>query len=382
MDLDQKWGDYTRVFSIMKSLSLQKHKIFMLIIRPDTKKPRVIPLKESGIEILEIHPPSLGLSKNKGISRHLKYLSCIPLINREAEKIIKQHGVDWIYSYMPGTGTSLPSSRIKNKFHIPMILDLADMYSMIRPKLIVKKSFNDADKIFVITKYLENLLINQGVPKDKIFHVPNGVDLELFNPEKYLVESQKIRKEFDVKKIVVFTGSLQDLNIIIKSAKRVIQEIPNLKYLIVGDHRDPTKSFSTWQKIVENEGLSDHFEFLGRKPHDEIPKYIVCADVCLDSFPDEPYFAAAHPIKLLEYGACEKPVVATSVTETTNIIEHGKFGYLAKPGNYDEYADYLIRLLQSPELAKKMGIEFGEFVRDNFDWNKITYNLENFLTHI
>ena len=196
VDLDEKWGDYTRVFSIMKSLSLQKHKIFILIIRSDSKKPRVIPLKESGIEILEIHPPSLGLPKNNGLSRHLKYLSCMPLINKEAEKIIKKHGIDWIYSYMPGTGSSLPSSRIKNKFHIPMILDLADMYSMIRPKLIVKKSFNDADRIFVITKYLENILINQGIPKNKIFHVPNGVDLELFNPKKYLIESQKIKKEF------------------------------------------------------------------------------------------------------------------------------------------------------------------------------------------
>jgi len=381
VDLDQKWGDYTRVFSIMKSLSLQKHKIFMLIIRSDSKKPRVIPLKESGIEILEIHPPSLGLSKNKGILRHLKYLSCIPLINREAEKIIKQHGIDWIYSYMPGTGSSLPASRIKNKFHIPMILDLADMYSMIRPKLIVKKSFNDADKIFVITKYLKNLLINQGIPKNKIFHVPNGVDLELFNPEKSLIESQKIRKKFGAKKIVVFTGSLQDLNIIIKSAKRVIQEIPNLKYLIVGDHRDPKKSFSTWQKIVENEGLSDYFEFLGRKPRDEIPKYIVCADVCLDSFPDEPYFAAAHPIKLLEYGACGKPVVATNVTETANLIEHGTFGYLAKPGNYEEYGEFIIKLLSNPEKAEKMGQNFYDFVREKYQWEKIVNKLEQILVN-
>lgn len=354
----------------------------MLIIRSNSKKPRVISLKESGIDILQIYPPSLGLSKNKGISRHLKYLLCIPLINREAEKIIKKYGIDWIYSYMPGTGSSLPASRIKNKFHIPMILDLADMYSMIRPKLIVKKSFNDADIIFVVTKYLENLLINQGISKNKISHIPNGVDLELFNPEKSLIESQNIREKFCGKKIVVYTGALQDLNIIIKSAKKIIQKIPNLKYLIVGDHRDPTKSFSIWKKIVGSEGLSDHFEFLGRKPHDEIPKYILCADVCIDSFPDEPYFAAAHPIKLLEYGACEKPVVATSVTETANIIEHGKFGYLAKPGDYEEYADYLIRLLQSPELTKKMGIAFGKFVRDNFDWNNVCSKINDDLLNL
>ena len=379
IDLDEKWGDYTRVFSIMKSLSLQKNKIFILIIRPDTKKPRVISFKKDGMNIIQIHPPSLGLSKNKGLSRHLKYLACIPLINKEASKIINENKIDWIYSYMPGTGSSLPASRIKNKFHIPMILDLADMYSMIRPKLVVEKSFRDADKIFVITQYLENLLIKKGIPQKKIFHVPNGVDLELFDPKKYLAESQIIRKNFGAEKFLVFTGSLQDLNIIIKSAKKVIQHIPNLKYIIVGDHRDPKKSYTAWQKEVKKEGLSDNFEFLGRKPRDEIPKYIMCADICLDSFPDEPYFAAAHPIKLLEYGACGKPVVATSVTETANLIEHGKFGYLAKPGNYEEYANYLITLLESDDMAQKMGIEFGKFVRDNFDWNKISSKINDYL---
>ena len=92
---------------------------------------------------------------------------------------------------------------------------------------------------------------------------------------KYQIESKKLRESFRAQKIVVFTGSLQDLNIIIKSAKKVIQNIPNLKYIIVGDHRDPAKSYTVWQKIVESEGLSNYFKFLGRKPRDEIPKYIV-----------------------------------------------------------------------------------------------------------
>ncbi len=363
----------------MKSLSQKNHKIFVLIIRPELKKPRVVSFKDEKLNIIEIFPPSIGLSKNTGISRHLKYLFCIPTINKEASKIINEHGIDWIYSYMPGTGSSFPANKIKSKFKIPMILDLADMYSMIKPKFVVNKAFNDSDKIFVITKYLEKILIKNGISPTKISHIPNGVDLELFNPTRFLSESNEIRKTFTADKIVIFTGSLQDLTMIIKSAKKVIKEIPNLKYVIIGDHRDPTKSSVSWQKKVDDEGLSDYFEFLGRKPREEIPKYILSADVCLDSFPDEPYFAAAHPIKLLEYGACEKPVLATNVTETANIIKHGKFGYLATPGNYDEYAKYLIVLLQSDEKSKNMGVELGKFVRDNFDWNEISSKLINSL---
>ena len=72
-------------------------------------------------------------------------------------------------------------------------------------------------------------------------------------------------------------------------------------------------------------------------------------------------------------------MVATNVTETANLIEHGKFGYLAEPENSEEYAEHLIRLLQFPELAQKMGVEFGKFVRDNFDWMKIGSKMLNSL---
>ena len=381
VDLDQKWGDYTRVFSLMQSLLKKGHKIFVMIIRPETNKPRILYLKEGDIDVIQIHPPSLGLKGKRGISRHLKYLSCIPKISSEATKIIKKYGIDYIYAYMPGTGSSVPAIRIKSKHKIPLVLDLADMYSMIRPKLIVKKSFNEADKIIVITNYLRNDLIKKGIPDSKIHVIPNGVDFDFFNQETMNKEKiKKIRQELGSEKLIVFSGSLQDLNIIIDSAKHVIEKIPTVKFVIIGDHRDPNRSKSAWESRIHEKKLDDHFILLGRKPRDEIPKYISCADVCIDSFPNEPYYAAAHPIKLLEYGACEKPVVATNVEETAKIIIHGKYGFLADPSNPKEYASYIIQLLTNPELAVKMGKEFSDYVKNNFNWDYLAQKTENILT--
>ena len=62
-----------------------------------------------------------------------------------------------------------------------------------------------------------------------------------------------------------------------------------------------------------------------------IPKYILASDVCVDAFPNEPYYAAAHPLKLLEYGACGKPIVATNVDETAKLVKNNEFGFLADP---------------------------------------------------
>jgi len=355
--------------------------VFIIIIRPENKKPRISTFKENGIEVTQIHPPQVGIRGKKGLSRHLKYLICLPTVSKVASKIIKENQIDYIYSYMPGTGSSIPAMRIKSKHKIKFVLDLADMYTMVRPKIVVKRSFKNADKIITITEYLKNDLIESGIDPKKIYIIPNGVDLKIFDPNLYdKNEIEKIRKKFNAEKLVIFAGALQDLNIIINSAKQVIKAIPNVKFVIIGDHRDPNRSRKVWEEKVKERKLIKNFEFLGRKPREDIPKFLLCADVCIDSFPDEPYYAAAHPIKILEYGACGKPVVATKVTETSKIVKHGEFGYLAKPSDINEYANYLIKLLESPQLAEKMGKKFSDFIKKEFSWTYLASKLEKSLT--
>jgi len=381
VDLNQKWGDYTRIFSLMGEFSKLGHHVFMIIIRPENKKPRISSFKENGIEVTQIHPPQIGLRGEKGLSRHLKYLACLPTVSKIASKIIKENDIDHVYSYMPGTGSSVPAMRIKSKHKIKFVLDLADMYTLVRPKIVVERSFKKADKILTITEYLKKDLISKRIDSNKIYILPNGVDLELFNPIRYdKNEIQNFRKTFNAEKLIVFVGSLQDLNIIINSAEQVTKSILGVKYIIIGDHRDPNRSTSIWKDKVKEKKLSEYFEFLGKKPREEIPKYILCADVCVDSFPNEPYYAAAHPIKLLEYGACAKPVVATKVSETAKIVKHGEFGYLATPSDSKEYADYLIKLLESPKVAEKMGKNFSDFIRKEFSWDYLASKLERYLT--
>jgi glycosyltransferase involved in cell wall biosynthesis len=371
VDLENKWGDYSRVFSLMNSLKKNGHNIFILIIRPEPKKPRISYLQENGFDIVEIHPFSIGISGKRGILRHLNYLISIPTIMKEASKIISKHGIDYVYSYMPGTGSSLPAMKIKSKFKIPLILDLADMYSFIRPKYILNKSFKEADKIIVITNYLKQDLISKNIPKEKIVHIPNGVDLELFHPNYDQHEIQMIKKKFNSKKIVLFAGSLQDLTMIIESAKYVVEKIPDVKYIIIGDHRDPNRRVSVWKNIVKEKGLENYFDFLGKLPKNEIPKYVAISDVCVDSFPDEPYFAAAHPLKILEYGACKKPILATNVSETSKLVKHNEFGLLAEPENFLQYGEFLVKILTNDKISEKLSNNFYKYVISNFNWDSL-----------
>lgn len=382
VDLSQKWGDYTRVFSLMRAFSNLGNKVFIVIIRPEPKSPRISYFKENGLDVIEIHPPNIMKCKGKrGIGKYLNYLSALLAASKIASKIIKEHGIDYVYAYMPGIGSSLPAMRVQSKHKVKFVLDFADLHVFVRPKKIADSSFQKADKIVAITNYLKDDLLKRNVSEKKIHIIPNGVDLELFNPEKFSTNDiSRIRKSFDSKYLLVFSGSLQDLNLIIDSAKDVTEKIPDVKYIIIGDHRDPNRTRDIWEAKVKEKGLSKNFVFLGRKPQEEIPQYVMCSDICLDSFPDEPYYAAAHPVKLLEYGACGKPVVATRVTETANIVKHGLYGLLATPGDTSEYANHIVTLLNDEEKREKMGREFSAFVKSNFDWKKIAKDLQNVLS--
>ena len=382
VDLSQKWGDYTRVFSLMNSFAKRKHNISIFVIRPEKKHPGIVYSQENLLNVTEIHPSFTIFSGKKGVGKYVNYLLCIPAILKEFSTINKKDKIDFVYSYMPGIGSSLPAMLLKLRYKIKHVLDFADLHVLVRPKIIVDKSFKDADIIIAITDYLRNDLIKKGIDTKKIHIIPNGVNLELFNPDKYdLSEIEKLRKSFGADKIVVFSGALQDLNLIINSAPQVIKNVPKTKFVILGDHRSHTKSKNVWEKIVHDKGLGEYFVFLGKKPQEEVPKYLLCADICVDSFPNEPYYAAAHPIKLLEYGSCGKPVVATKIEETEKIVRDKVHGFLSKPDDPAEFADHLITLLNSNDLCKKMGLEFSKYVKINFNWDKISLDLEKALSN-
>jgi len=349
----------------MKAFSDRGHKVTIFVIRPEKKNPSVSNFQENSLDVYEIHPPWFTPFQGKrGVGKYLNYLLCLPTIKKLATEIMKQDKIDYVYSYMPGIGSSYPAMKIKSKLKIKHVLDFADFHVYVRPKRLAMNSFLNADKIIAITDYLKQFLIDKGITAEKIHLIPNGVDLELFNPTKYTaIEIQKLRESFHAKNLIIFSGALQDLNIIIDSAKNVVTEFPDTKYIILGDHRDPNRSKNIWEKKVQEKGLEKYFKFLGKKPREEIPKFLLCADVCIDSFPDEPYYAAAHPVKLLEYGACAKPVVATKVSETGKLLTHESHGYLASPSNSDEFAKFLKILLHSTELREKMGNEFSNHVK-------------------
>ena len=176
--------------------------------------------------------------------------------------------------------------------------------------------------------------------------IPNGVDLNLFNPDVSPID------EFcDGKLNILFVGRMEPqkgVDYLIKAYKKVKEEIPNSRLIIVGPG---TRLLGKYKKEVERCGLRDDVVFVGGKPQNELPRYYKTADIfCAPATGLESF-----GIILLEAMALGKPIVATDIDGYREILNHGVEGLLVPPRDEKTLAWALISLLNDKPLRKKMG---------------------------
>ena len=85
------------------------------------------------------------------------------------------------------------------------------------------------------------------------------------------------------------------------------------------------------------------------------------------------------PLTLQEAQLMEKPVIATSVGGIPELMKDGETGFLIEKNNSNELFEKLSMLLNNLENANEMGVKGKEFVKNNFNWEKIC---DDFLNHL
>ena len=85
------------------------------------------------------------------------------------------------------------------------------------------------------------------------------------------------------------------------------------------------------------------------------------------------------PLTLQEAQLMEKPVIATNVGGIPELMKDGETGFLIEKNNSNELFEKLSMLLNDLENANQMGIKGKEFVKNNFNWDKIC---NDFLNHL
>lgn len=227
-----------------------------------------------------------------------------------------------------------------------------------------------ADRVITITEALKDIMVDRGVPSEKITVVPNCVNVNKFTPFQSKDEKLLKKLRIDVNDVVIgYLGSVvnyEGLDDLVLSAKLLLTSgIRNFKILIVGDG-DYLKSI--YDSVIEN-NLQDYVIFTGRVPHEEIDTYYSLVDIT--PFPRKPYLVceAVSPLKPFEAMASGKSVIVSSCAALTEIVSHNETGLVFRKGDVTDLAEKLKMLINDPVLRERLAKNGYEWVKVNRDWS-------------
>jgi phosphatidylinositol alpha-mannosyltransferase len=196
--------------------------------------------------------------------------------------------------------------------------------------------------------------------------IPNGVDLETFNPQ-----NKKIEKFLDGKINLLFVGRIEErkgLIYLLKAFLILTRKYQNLRLIVAGDGSEKENC----EKFVRENNLKDVI-FLGNVEKELPSLYATCDIFCAPSI-----FGESFGLVILEAMASGKPVVGFA-NEGYKELMKGKKGekFLAKPRDFKELARKIEILIKNEKLRREMGV-WGQGEAQKYSWSKITERVLNF----
>lgn len=262
---------------------------------------------------------------------------------------------------MPSLCTSvLRFSRTANvgTFHA---FDGSPGYSLLKPlsTVLLNKLFPRLDGKIAVSKPAMQFVSKYFAGSYEI--IPNGVDTEHFSPHV-----SPIDKFCDGKMNILFVGRLEKrkgADYLLKAYKRVKQEIPHSRLIIVGPG---TRLRAKYEKRVEESGLRE-VVFVGFVNRDDLPRYYKTADVfCAPATGWESF-----GIVLLEAMAVGTPIVASNIVGYASLVTHGVEGLLVPPKDEKGLAQALISVLSDQSLRRQLGAN-GIIKAAEYDWKHVS----------
>jgi glycosyltransferase involved in cell wall biosynthesis len=127
------------------------------------------------------------------------------------------------------------------------------------------------------------------------------------------------------------------------------------------------------RNLARNLQLNGCVELLGFVSDEDLQANLAAADICVDPDPSSPLNDVSTWIKVMEYMAYAKPIVAFDLKETR--FSAGDAAVYVQPNKEAEFAEAITQLMAQPELRKKMGTFGRRRVEHKLQWNTVGKNL-------
>lgn len=237
--------------------------------------------------------------------------------------------------------------------------------------LLARKFLRHAN--LIICAIVPEALKTYNINAKKILQVTNGVELEYVKPKGKKKSSDKFK--------VFHVGPLhwvRSIDTLLEAVCKVGSEIP-VEFTLAGRVYD---DFQAWlNNFIAEHSLGSVVEVLGEIEHEKVISLMEKSDVCVCPLADTRARRYAYPIKVLQYLAMGKPVVATNLPGVAQFIEHGENGLLVSPDDWEGMARAIIRIYEDTELREKLERNARKSVFQ-YDWSIINEKIDKALSDL
>lgn len=295
----------------------------------------------------------------------------------DLSRLIREGRPDVIVDYALSTG--LAAQHLARRAGIPFVFHVIDALHTIVPSRALrpialaaeKRLLRLAERTVFINEGLREYAVGLGAPADRAVTIHTGVDLARIRPD---LDGRAIRAQWgfgenDV--VMLFMGWLYRFAGLFELLDQLPNAPPELKLLIVGDG----EAYGDLQRAVGQRNLSGRVVLTGRQPYDTMPQYLASSDICL--LPSQINEVTRHivPVKIYEYLASGRPVVASQLPGVMRDVPEEEGVLYAAPGEHLRVASSL----RDPERRRAIGARGRAFVEVHCDWERVTDEFEELL---
>lgn len=272
-----------------------------------------------------------------------------------------------------------PGRRLADKYNVPLVTSIealavweGEKWGVKRPfwgnwleKKFEAKALKESDLICCVSNELKEKVLMLGVDPKKVIVTPNRVDSTLFNPQ---VDGEKVYKDYNLagKRVIGWMGSFRNfhgIDHIIEAFNLIEGQYPNVVLMLIGDGHQMNEI----KELIRSRQLEERVILPGKQNFTDIPAFVSNFEIAIVSARSAEGFHYS-PLKLREYKALGKAVIAPRAGELPRLFKDRKDLLLYDTGNIKNLADKIKELLSDKELAAELEKNSREWFKKEGAW--------------
>jgi len=261
---------------------------------------------------------------------------------------------------------------------IPTVAEAHGPPTNSRDKLSLYSQMSHPDFLAMVTisEELAGRYRDFGLPPEKIIVQPDGVDMERFSRPLSKDAARTMLNLPGDKPVVVYAGHLYDGRGI-EDILAAAAELPGMQFLLVGGHDADVDR----RKVqTQTAGLSN-VALTGFINNGNLPPYLWAADVLLMPYSIKcPTAQWMSPLKLFEYMAAGRPVIASELPAVKTVITHGRNAWLTPPDDGKALAKAISSLVHSQDLGARLARQAYKDVHQ-YSWENRVKKIMHYINY-